>query len=69
MIKILFSGVVYSKKNPKSKEFRYFAEKTMAIIKKMKLNQGNIFLLKNKNMEKHHKTKLSQENISTVQTF
>ena len=69
MIKILFSGVVSSKKNPKSKEFRYFAEKTMAITKKMKLNQGNIFLLKNKNMKKHHKTKLSQENISTVQIF
>ena len=69
MIKILFSGVVSSKKNPKSKEFRYLAEKTMAITKKMKLNQGNIFLLKNKNMKKHHKTKLSQENISTVQIF
>ena len=34
MIKILFSGVVSSKKNPKSKEFRYFAEKIMAITKK-----------------------------------
>ena len=69
MIKILSSGVVCSKKNPKSKEFCYFAEKTMAIIKKMKLNQGNIFLLKNKNREEHHKTKLSQENVSTVETF
>ena len=69
MIKILFSGVVCSKKNPKSKEFRYFAEKTRTTIKKMKLNQGNIFLLKNKNREKHHKTKLSQENISTVDKF
>ena len=61
MIKILSSGVVCSKKNPKSKEFRYFAEKTRTTIKKMKLNQGNIFLLKNKNGEASQNQTKSRE--------